>query len=133
FYIRSVLDFFDATYFEILRADFFHLRVAFVVKALAFARRGFAQRVGGDERQRNRRVHVADDAIGQGVGINFSPAPGFGGRRAAQAAGVGARVGALQKIVVPALLDAHDFLNLRLGLQNEILRRAAAEDEDATR
>ena len=32
---------------------------------------------------------------------------------------------------MPALLDAHHFLDLRFGLQHEVFRRASAKDEDA--
>src|SRR5436189_168530 len=55
------------------------------------------------------------------------------GWRPGEAAGVGAGVGDLEEIIVTALGQAEDFLDLRLGLQDEVLRAASAEDQDARR
>src|SRR5438093_12811545 len=85
--------------------------------------------MGGEQREGNRGIDVGNYAIGQSLGIDFTPAYGFGGCRTAKAASVGTGVGALKKIVMAFFLDAHDFLNLRLGLAHEILWRAAAENE----
>src|SRR6185295_14146422 len=54
----------------------------------------------------------------------------FARRGAGQSARVGTRVGHLQKIVVSAFIDAQDFLNLRLSLQGEVLRRTTAENKN---
>jgi hypothetical protein len=43
----------------------------------------------------------------------------------------GARVGDLDEVIVTAFRHAEDLLELRFGLQQEVLGRAAAEDDDA--
>ena len=90
------------------------------------ARRVARERVRREQRQRDRRVEVAHHGVGQPVGIDLAPAHRLGRRRAGQAARVGARVGDLQEVVVALLVDAEHFLDLRLGLQHEVLRAAAA-------
>ena len=106
-----------------------HHLLALLVQAARLARLAPRQRIGGDQRQRHGRIDVAYDRVGQLGGIDLAPAHRLRRRRAREAAGVGPRVGHLQKIVVALLRDAHHFLDLRLGLQHEIFRRAAAEDE----
>ena len=76
-------------------------------------------------------IDVAGHGVGQLLGIDLAPGHRFARRRSAEAAGVGAGIGELQEEVVPRFVEAEDFLNLRLGLQQKILRRAAAEDQDA--
>jgi len=48
-----------------------------------------------------------------------------------KASGIGARVGHLHEVVVPGLVQAQHLLDLGLGLKDEVLRRAAAQDQDA--
>ena len=91
------------------------------------------QGVGGQQRQGDRAVGVAGHRVGQLVGIDLAPGHRLAGRRAGEAAGVGAGVGDLEEVVVAALGQAEHFLDLRLGLEDEVLRAAAAEDQDARR
>src|SRR5215204_1189431 len=114
----------------ILREQQLHQLAAAVVEPLQLARLVARQRVGRDDRQRDGRVHVADDSIGQTLWVNLAPRDGLARRRARQTAGVRTRVGDLQEVVVAALVYAEHFLNLRLGLEHEVLRASAAEDED---
>src|ERR671927_1492608 len=83
-----------------------HQLPAAVVEALQGARLVARERVGGDDWQRDGRVHVADDRVGQALGIDLAPRDRLARRRAREAARVGARVGDLQEVVVPALVDA---------------------------
>ena len=48
-----------------------------------------------------------------------------------QAAGVGPGVGHVDVVVLADLRDHQDFLNLRLRLEHEVLRTAAADQDDA--
>src|SRR5437870_4376625 len=82
-------------------------------------------------RMRDRRVAVADDRVRQALGVDLAPAHGLARRRAREAAGVDARVGELDVVVVPLLRDAEHLLHLRLGLEEEVLGRAPAEDQHA--
>src|SRR5262249_56889295 len=50
-------------------------------------------------------------------------------RRSRQPSGIGPGIGYLQKVVVSFLLDFEHFLNLRLGLQNEVLWTAAPQNK----
>jgi hypothetical protein len=97
-----------------------HLVTA-AVESLRLARRVARQRVGGEQRQRDGGVRVADDRVGEAVGIDLAPAHGLRRRRARQTARVRPRVGELQEVVVALLLDAHHLLDLRLRLQHEVL------------
>src|SRR5437879_10065225 len=78
------------------------------------------ERVRRDDRKADRVVEVANHGARELVGIDFAPAHRLGGRRPRQAARVGASVGDLQVVVVALLADAQDFLDLRLGLQQEL-------------
>ena len=91
----------------------------------------FGQGVGRQQRQRHGRIEIAGHRVRQLLGIDLAPGHRLLRRGPAQAAGVGAGVGDLQEVVVAALVQAQHFLDLRLGLQDEVLGRAAAEDEDA--
>src|SRR4051812_38600711 len=72
--VGAVFDFLDLSMLEILGAQLAIVRIAPVVKALEFAGRSLAQGVCGDQRQRNRRVRVANDTIRQILGIDLAPA-----------------------------------------------------------
>ena len=100
-----------------------------VEQALERARLVARVRVRGQQRQRDRRIEIADHRVGQTIGIDLAPAHRLGRRRAGEAAGVRARIGDLQEVVVALLVDAEHFLDLRLGLQHEVLRAAAAADQ----
>src|SRR4030095_13724807 len=78
----------------------------------------------------DRRIRVTDDTVRKILRIDLPPTHCFAWCRAAQSTGVRARIGALQKVIVTALFDTHHFLNLRLGLQDEVLWRATAENKD---
>src|SRR5579864_1325445 len=99
---------------------------ALVVKPPWLARFAAGKRVGRNQRQRHRRIDVAYDRIGQPFGIYLTPAYRFGRSGARQTARVGPRVRDLEEVVVPFFSDAQYFLDLRLGLQDEVLGRAAA-------
>ena len=83
------------------------------------------------QRHRDGRVRVADDGVGQLGRIHLAPAHGLARRRAGKAAGVRPRVGDLDEKVLAEFLDAQNFLDLRLGLEREILRAAAAPEHHA--
>jgi len=104
--------------------------LAAVVEPLRRARRVVRHGVGGQQRERDRGIAVADDGAGQLVGIDLAPADRLARRRAGEAAGVDARVGELDVVVVPLLLDAEHLLHLGLGLEDEVLRRSAAQHDD---
>ena len=106
-----------------------HVVLAPVEQPLERARRVARERVRGEQRQRDGGVEVAHHRVRQPVGIDLAPAHRLGRRRAGEAAGVGTRVGDLQEVVVALLVDAEHFLDLRLGLQHEVLRAAAAADQ----
>src|ERR1700738_3709382 len=72
--VGAVFDFLHLSVLEILGAQLGVLRVAPVVKALVLARRGFAQRIGGDQRQRDRRVRIADDTVRKIRRVDLAPA-----------------------------------------------------------
>src|SRR5439155_1182668 len=108
-----------------------HERIAPLVEPLRLPRGMVGERVGGEQRERDGRVAVADDGVGQAVGVDLAPAHGLARRRAREAARVDARVGELDVVVVPLLLDAEHLLHLRLGLEDEVLGRPAAEYEHA--
>ena len=82
----------------------------------------FGQGVGRQDGQRNGRIGVAGDRVGQFVGIDLAQGDSLAGRGARQAAGVGAGVGELQEVIVAGLVKPEHFLNLGLGLQKKILR-----------
>ena len=115
----------------ILGPERFVARFAPLVEPPQRPRRMAGQGVGGQERQGDRRVGVAGHRVGQRLGIDLAPGHRLAGRRAREAAGVGAGVGDLEEVVVTALGQAEDFLDLRLGLEDEVLGAAAAEDQDA--
>ena len=104
-----------------------------VVKALELAGLHPGRDIRRQQRQRDGAVGVAHHRIGKLVRIHLAPADRLGRRGTAETARVRTRIGALQEVVVPLLLDAHDLLDLRLGLQHEILRTAAAQNEHAAR
>src|SRR6266480_1246022 len=91
----------------------------------------FGERVRGEDRKTDGVIEVAHDRARELVGIDLPPAHGFGRRGPGQAARIGARVGHLEVVVMPLFADAQHFLDLRLRLQHDVLRAAAADDQDA--
>ena len=77
------------------------------------------------------RIGVTGHRVGQLLGVDLAPGHRLAGRGAGEAAGVGPGVGDLEEVVVAALGQAEHFLDLRLGLEDEVLGAAAAEDQDA--
>src|SRR6266496_5517222 len=69
--------------------------------------------------------------VGELVGIDLPPGDRLRGGGPGQAARVRPGVGDLDVIVVAAVREAEDLLDLRLGLENEVLRRAAAQHQHA--
>src|SRR2546422_5847108 len=116
---------------QISRFDLVKEVVAAVVKAFVLPSFHATEAVGGEQRHGDGRVHISDDAVGQRVGSDLAPAHGFSRGGAAETSGVGPRVGALEEVVVALFRNTHDFLNLRFGLEHEVLRAAAAKNPDA--
>ena len=108
-----------------------HHRLAAVVEPLERTGRVTRQGVGREQRQAHGVVHVADHGARQHVGVDLAPGHRFARRGAGESAGVGAGVGELQEVVVAPLVDAEHFLDLRLGLEQEVLGTAAASDQGA--
>ncbi len=94
-------------------------------------RRMAGQYVGCQQRECDCRIGVASHGIGQALRVDFAPCHRLAGGRAREPAGVGPRVGDLEKIVVTALGEAEDLLNLGLGLQDKILGASSTQDQDA--
>ena len=122
-------NFCDGSASEILRTNGLEQRVATVVEAFRFPRFRPRKGVRSDERERDRGVRIAHDAVREIVRINLPPTHGFVGGCAGEAPCVGTRVRALEEVIVSALFDTHDLLDLRLCLKDEVLGRTAAEDE----
>src|SRR6266516_5803999 len=108
-----------------------HHRVAPVVQALQAPLLAPGERVRSKNREAHRVVEVAHHSPRQLIRIDLPPAHRLGGRGAREAARVGAGVGDLEIVVVAFLADAEDFLDLRFGLQHEVLRTTDPDDEDA--
>src|SRR5437867_7507838 len=81
-------------------------------------------------RRRDGAVGVDHDGVGELVRIDLAPGNRLGRGRARQAARIGAGVGDLDEVVVAAVGQTEDLLDLRLGLQDEILRRPTAQHQD---
>ena len=109
----------------------FHHRLAAAVEPLE--RPVGVPRLGvrREHRQRDGVVAVHHHGAGELVGIDLAPAHRLRRRGAGESAGVGARVGHLEEVVVAPLVDAEHLLDLRLGLEHEVLGAAAADDEHA--
>ena len=82
------------------------------------------------QRQCYGRINVTNYSVRQFVRIDLAPADCFGRCGSAEAAGVRASVGNLEKIIVSFFIDPKHLLYLRFGLQCKVLWRAAAEDKD---
>src|SRR5215472_116189 len=82
----------------------------------------------GKKRERNGRIAVGDDGVGEHAGIDLTPADGFRRRGAREPAPDDLIRRDLDEVVVPALVDAVHLPERRLRLQVEVLRRSAAED-----
>src|SRR5437016_10513744 len=108
-----------------------HHLLAPLVQSLEPPLLSFGERVRGEDRKTAGVIEVAHDRARELVGIDLPPAHGFGRRGPGQAARIGARVGHLEVVVMPLFADAQHFLDLRLRLQHEVLRAAAADDQDA--
>src|SRR4029077_2252533 len=113
----------------IRRGELAHHLVAPIVQALEPPLLPLGERVRGDDREGDRVVEEADDRPREVVGVDLAPAHRLRGRRPRQAARVGAGVVDLQVVVVALLADAQNLLDLRLGLEHEILGAAAPDDE----
>ena len=86
--------------------------------------------IGGEQRQRDRSCRRSTTTVpGSWSGSILPQLTASAGRRAGEAAGVGARVGHLEEVVVAPLVDAEHLLDLRLGLEHEVLGAAAADDQ----
>src|SRR2546423_5813458 len=118
--------------FFIFRDQPRHHRLATVEQSLQRPRFVARKRVGGEQRKRYRRIEITDNGIREPIGVDLAPTHRFGRRRARKSAGVRPRIGYLQEVVVPFFVDAEYFLNLRLGLQHEILGTATAQNHYAT-
>ncbi len=121
----------DLVVAEVLPRERLHHLAALVVEPLELARLVAGQRVVREDRHGDGGVGVAHHGVGQAVRVHLAPAHGFARRGAAQAAGVGPRVGHLQEVILAEFLDAQHFLDLRLGLEHEVLRAAAAPQHHA--
>src|SRR6266571_8601568 len=108
-----------------------HHLVAPVVQPLQGPLLPPGERVRSQNREAHGVVEVAHHGPGQLVRIDLPTAHRLGGRGAREAARVGPGVGDLEIVVVALFADAEDFLDLGLGLQHEVLRTAAPDDEDA--
>src|SRR3954465_15171619 len=119
----------SARRFLVLALQPLHHRLASIDKPLERPGAVARESVRRKQRQSHRRIQIAYDRIRQSVGIYLPPAYGFGGGRPGESAGVGTRVRDLEEIIVSFLIDSEHFLNLRLCLEHEILRAAAAENQ----
>src|SRR5262249_24487430 len=81
--------------------------------------------------QSDCRIDITDNRIRKRLGIDLAPGHGFRWRCSGQTACVRTSVGNLNEIVMSGFFYYQDFLNLRFGLQHEVLGRAAAGDEDS--
>src|SRR5207253_10972262 len=84
-----------------------------------------------EERERDGRVAVSDDRIRQDARYHRAPADRFRRRRARQSTKHDLIRRDLDEVIVAALRNTVDLPQRRLGLEIEILRRAAAEDDAA--
>ena len=73
---------------------------ALVVEALQLSRLVFGQGVVREKRHSDSGVGVADHGIRQTVRVHFAPTHRFARRGAAQAAGIGTRIGHLEEVVL---------------------------------
>ena len=110
------------------RAQGFEHLLAPVVETLERTRRDRLEDVTGQQRQGDRGIAVDDDRVRQLVRIDLAPRDRLARGRPREPTRVGTRIGHLQEEVVPAVGDGQDFLDVGLGLQDEVLRRAAPED-----
>src|SRR6266576_2926532 len=108
-----------------------HRRVAPVVQSLEPALLPLGERVRGEDGEADGVVEITHHGAGKLVRVHLAPAHGFGRRRPGQAARIGARVGHLEVVVMTLFADAQHLLDLRLRLQHEVLRAAAADDQEA--
>src|SRR5207249_7523417 len=99
-----------------------------MIEALDRSRFSLRQRVSRQQWQGDGRIEVADNGIGQSIGIDLSPSNSFGRSGAGQASGIHPGIGKLQVIIVTLFVQPKHFLNLRLRLKYKILRRAASND-----
>src|SRR6185369_11665981 len=74
----------------ILADQVLHERVATLVEPLRLPRRAVRERVRGEDGQRDRRVAVADDGVGELVGVDLAPADRLARRGAREPARVDA-------------------------------------------
>jgi len=61
--------------------------------------------------------------------VDLPPAYRLRRRSAGKSSRIRPRIGDLEEEVVPLFLDLEHFLNLRLGLQHEVLRRTSTKDQ----
>src|SRR5687768_9501985 len=107
-------------------------RVALEIERLALALGPpAADRVLAEQRERDRRIAVRDDRVGQHARVHLPPAHGLRWRCAGQPAPDDLVRGDLDEEVVAALGDAVDLPERRLALQVEVFRRSAAENHAA--
>jgi len=86
------------------------------------------QCIDGEKRQGHRSIQVAGDRIRQLLRIDFAPGDSLVGGSAAEAPRIRPGIGHLEEIIMAAFGQAEHFLDLRLGLQQEILGRPTAEN-----
>src|SRR5579872_4738214 len=87
--------------------------------------------VSGQQWKRHGTIQIAHNHIRQFIGINFAPRYRFSRRCARETAGVGPRICKLKKIIVPEFGDTENLLDLRFGLEHEVLRTSTANDQHA--